>query len=63
MIIAQISDSHIDPNSDKLEDRLNNLLCVVDNINNLDPSPDLVIHTGDVVHNGCLLYTSDAADE
>ena len=52
MIIAQISDSHIDPKSDKLEDRLNNLLCVVDNINNLNPSPDLVIHTGDVVHNG-----------
>jgi len=52
MIIAQISDSHIDPQSDKLQDRLKDLRCVVDDLNNLDPAPDLVIHTGDVVHNG-----------
>ena len=51
MIIAQISDSHIDPESDKLEDRLKNLQRVVDDINSLDPAPDIVIHTGDVVHN------------
>ena len=52
MIIAQISDSHIDPESDKLENRLRDLRYVVDDINGLDPAPDLVIHTGDVVHNG-----------
>ena len=52
MIIAQISDSHIDPESDRLHDRLNDLRCVVDDLNNLDPAPDIVIHTGDVVHNG-----------
>ena len=52
MIIAQISDSHIDPESDKLEDRLKDLRRVVDDINNQDPAPNIVIHTGDVVHNG-----------
>jgi 3',5'-cyclic AMP phosphodiesterase CpdA len=52
MIIAQISDSHIDPQSDMLEHRLRDLRCVVDNLNNLNPAPDIVIHTGDVVHNG-----------
>ena len=52
MIIAQISDSHIDPQSEKLEDRLKNLRCVVDDLNDLHPAPDIVIHTGDVVHNG-----------
>ena len=52
MIIAQISDSHIDPESDKLKDRLTDLRRVVDNINIQDPTPDIVIHTGDIVHNG-----------
>jgi Icc protein len=52
MLIAQISDSHIDPESDKIEDRLRDLRCVVNDINSLDPNPNIVIHTGDVVHNG-----------
>ena len=52
MIIAQISDSHIDPESDKLDDRLRDLQCVVDDINNHHPAPNMVIHTGDIVHNG-----------
>ncbi|MEE3000013.1 MAG: metallophosphoesterase [Pseudomonadota bacterium] len=52
MIIAQISDSHIDPESDKLEDRLRDLYWVVNDINKLNPAPDIIIHTGDVVHNG-----------
>ena len=52
MIIAQISDSHIDPESEMLEDRLRNLRRVVDDINGLDAQPDIVIHTGDVTHNG-----------
>jgi Icc protein len=52
MIIAQISDSHIDPESEMLEDRLSNLRRVVDDINSLTSQPDIVIHTGDVTHNG-----------
>ncbi len=52
MIIAQISDSHIDPESDKLEDRLRDLYWVVNDINKRNPAPDIIIHTGDVVHNG-----------
>ena len=52
MIIAQISDSHIDPESNKLEDRLRDLRLVVEDINKQNPSPDIVIHTGDMVHNG-----------
>ncbi len=52
MIIAHISDSHIDPESNKLEDRLRDLRLVVDDINNQDPAPNIVVHTGDVVHNG-----------
>ena len=41
MIIAQISDSHIDPESDKLKDRLTDLRRVVDNINIQDPTPGI----------------------
>ena len=52
MIIAQISDSHIDPQSAQLKHRLEDLRRVVDSLNHLDPAPDIVIHTGDVVHNG-----------
>ena len=52
MIIAQISDSHIDPQSAQLKHRLEDLRRVVDSLNDLDPAPDIVIHTGDVVHNG-----------
>ena len=51
-MIVHISDSHIDPGSDKLEDRLRDLRRVVDDINKLDPVPNIVIHTGDVAHNG-----------
>ena len=52
MIIAQISDSHIDPQSAQLKHRLEDLRRVVDSLNLLVPAPDVVIHTGDVVHNG-----------
>ena len=38
MIIAQISDSHIDPESNKLEDRLRDLRLVVEDINKQKPS-------------------------
>ena len=52
MIIVQISDTHIDPESDKNRNRLRDLQLVVKDINRLRPFPDAVIHTGDVVHNG-----------
>ena len=52
MIIAQISDSHIDPESERPEDRLSDLRQVVDDINGLNPAPHVVIHTGDIAHNG-----------
>ncbi len=54
MRIAHISDSHIiEPNVDKIGyERLLNLeKCIID-INSLSPPPDLVIHTGDITHNG-----------
>lgn len=52
MIIVQISDTHIDPESPNAEARIGDLRAVVDAINALDLKPDLVIHTGDIAHNG-----------
>lgn len=52
MIIAQLSDTHLDPESPNHEARLRDLERCVADINRLDPLPDLVIHTGDLVHNG-----------
>jgi len=52
MIIAQVSDTHIDPDSPKGAERVRDLERCVDDINRLDPLPDVVIHTGDLAHNG-----------
>lgn len=52
MIIVQISDTHIDPESPHAEERVSALARCIDDINRLDPRPDVVIHTGDLVHNG-----------
>lgn len=52
MIIAQISDTHIDLNHPFGEDRIRNLVQCVDDINGLDPLPDVVIHTGDLTNTG-----------
>jgi len=52
MIIAQISDTHIDLNSPNGVARLRNLEDCVQDINRLDPLPDVVIHTGDLGQNG-----------
>jgi 3',5'-cyclic-AMP phosphodiesterase len=51
MIIAQISDTHIDLDSPNGPARLSNLERCVEDINRLEPLPDVVIHTGDVAHN------------
>ena len=52
MIIAQISDTHIDPDHPNSAQRLRDVERVVAAINALDPAPDVVIHTGDMAHNG-----------
>ena len=52
MIIAQISDTHIDPNHPNSAKRLRDVERVVTTINALDPAPNVVIHTGDMAHNG-----------
>ncbi len=52
MLIAQISDSHISHNGPTDSERLAALEACVDHINQLERQPSLVIHPGDVVHNG-----------
>ncbi len=52
MIIAQISDTHIDLEHPLGKDRIANLEQCVDDINRLDPLPDVVIHTGDLTNTG-----------
>lgn len=52
MIIAQISDSHIDPEHENGAARLHDLETCVADINSLNDLPDVVIHTGDMAHNG-----------
>jgi 3',5'-cyclic AMP phosphodiesterase CpdA len=51
MIIAQISDTHIDLDGPNGPARLSNLERCVEDINRLEPLPDVVIHTGDVAQN------------
>ena len=52
MIIAQISDTHIALDSADAGRRIDDFERTVADINTLDPRPDVIIHTGDVVHNG-----------
>ncbi|MGH8202578.1 MAG: metallophosphoesterase family protein [Steroidobacteraceae bacterium] len=52
MIIAQISDTHISLRADDGECRAADLERTLADINALDPAPDVIIHTGDVVHGG-----------
>jgi 3',5'-cyclic AMP phosphodiesterase CpdA len=52
MLIAQISDTHIDLEGPNRAARLGYLERCVASINRLDPLPDAVIHTGDLSQNG-----------
>lgn len=52
MIIAQISDTHIDMDANDNQRRIENFRDTMADINNLPRPPDIVIHTGDVAHNG-----------
>jgi Icc protein len=52
MIIAQISDTHLALDSPDADQRIRDFERTVADLNALDPAPDVVVHTGDVVHNG-----------
>jgi 3',5'-cyclic AMP phosphodiesterase CpdA len=52
MIIAQISDTHIALGAADADRRASDLERTLADINALDPAPDVIIHTGDVVHGG-----------
>jgi 3',5'-cyclic AMP phosphodiesterase CpdA len=52
MIIAQISDTHIALGTADTDRRAADLARTLADINALDPAPDVIIHTGDVVHGG-----------
>ena len=49
--IVQISDTHISPHGHFVEESFNG---AINDVNKLDPQPDIVIHTGDVTDNGVL---------
>jgi 3',5'-cyclic-AMP phosphodiesterase len=52
MIIAQISDTHIALDTPDADQRIRDFELTVADINALDPAPDVIVHTGDIVHNG-----------
>jgi 3',5'-cyclic AMP phosphodiesterase CpdA len=52
MIIAQISDTHIALDTPDADQRMQDLEFTIADINALDPAPNAIVHTGDVVHNG-----------
>ena len=52
MIIAQISDTHIALDTPDADLRMRDFERTVADINALDPLPDVIIHSGDIVHNG-----------
>lgn len=52
MIIAQISDTHIALDTPDADRRVGDFERTIADINSLDPAPDVIVHTGDVVHNG-----------
>lgn len=54
MIIAQISDTHLALSAPDSEQRIADFERTIANINALDPLPDVIVHTGDIVHNGRL---------
>ncbi len=54
MIIAQISDTHIALDTPDAGRRIEDFERTIADINTLDPAPDVIVHTGDVSHNGRL---------
>ncbi len=60
MIIAQLSDTHININTAGSDQRLLDFEKVILDINSLDPQPDLIIHCGDIVQNGLIAEYREA---
>ena len=52
MIIAQISDTHLALDTPDADQRLRDFETTIADINALEPQPDVIVHTGDIVHNG-----------
>jgi Icc protein len=52
MIIAQISDTHIALDTPDADQRIRDFESTIADINALHPAPDVIVHTGDIVHNG-----------
>lgn len=52
MIIAQISDTHIALDTPDTDRRILDFERTIADINALDPAPDIIVHSGDIVHNG-----------
>lgn len=52
MIIAQISDTHIALDTPDADQRMRDFASTIADINALEPQPDVIVHTGDIVHNG-----------
>jgi 3',5'-cyclic-AMP phosphodiesterase len=52
MIIAQISDTHIALDTPDADQRIRDFERTIAAVNALDPAPDVIFHTGDIVHNG-----------
>lgn len=52
MIVAQISDTHIALDTSDADRRISDFERTIADINALDPAPDVIVHTGDIVHNG-----------
>ena len=52
MTIVQITDTHISLDAPRGTARIRDLEACVAAVNALEPQPDIVIHTGDITHNG-----------
>ncbi len=52
MIVAQISDTHIAADAADAVRRIEDFALTIADINALDPAADVIVHTGDLVHNG-----------
>ena len=52
MIVAQISDTHLALDGADSDRRIRDFALTITDINALDPTPDVIVHTGDIVHNG-----------
>ncbi len=61
MIIAQISDTHIALGTPDADRRIRDFERTIEDINSLNPQPDVIIHSGDIVQNGRLDEYAQAA--